>query len=193
MKYFQLDFLTKDKQEIILEILKQYSQQLDGDHGVHHWLRVFRNSLIINSLTNDDIDIEVTFWFSMFHDCKRQNENKDPGHGERAARYIEQYKSRLGLSDHQYNLLIRACSSHTDTIKSLNPTVAACYDSDRLDLYRVNIYPLPEFLNHQCAKSQNIIESRSKLAQEWFWDLGIEEMIGLDLQSIIEQNKHYRN
>lgn len=48
------------------------------------------------------------------------------------------------LTDEQFRLLQEACSLHTSTHSTGNPTIDACFDADRLDLCRVDIIPIPQ-------------------------------------------------
>ena len=48
------------------------------------------------------------------------------------------------LSDKQIELLKKACRLHTTTMKTGDPTIDACFDADRLDLWRADIIPDPE-------------------------------------------------
>jgi uncharacterized protein len=48
------------------------------------------------------------------------------------------------LDDKQIGLLKDACALHTTCHRTGNPTIDACFDSDRLDLTRVGIIPDPD-------------------------------------------------
>lgn len=48
------------------------------------------------------------------------------------------------LSDEQIAKLKRACELHTIQHRTGDMTIDICFDSDRLDLYRVGILPIPE-------------------------------------------------
>ena len=39
-----------------------------------------------------------------------------------------------------------ACENHNTADITLNPTIGACYDSDRLELTRVGVVPIPELM-----------------------------------------------
>jgi uncharacterized protein len=60
------------------------------------------------------------------------------------------------LDDDQFGLLQKACSGHTHILPSgttsVNATLAACWDGDRLDIGRIGIEVDPNFLFSQFAK-----------------------------------------
>lgn len=122
-------------------------------HGPEHWERVERNGLAIAKLTKG-ADKTVVQLFALVHDCKRVNENDDPEHGHRSAAFVEKLHKRsiLPLSDEQRRLLVEACKYHNDGQVSDDPTIGACWDSDRLDLTRVGIVPDPKLLSTESAK-----------------------------------------
>ena len=51
----------------------------------------------------------------------------------------------------RFGLLIEACTSHTDVRFSDNPTIGVCFDSDRLNLWRVGKTPEAKFLSTDAA------------------------------------------
>ena len=85
----------------------------------------------------------------------RENEHRDPGHGPRAAAFaLELHESGLlGISGAQLEQLTYACAEHADGLVSSDPTVAACWDADRLDLPRVGITPRPDLFSTDLART----------------------------------------
>ena len=112
-------------------------------HGVAHWERVERNGLL---LATPECDVTVIRLFAYLHDSCRENDGYDLEHGPRAALMMESLRDSLlkDLSDEQFSLLQQACRQHTSTRSTGNPTIDACFDTDRLDLGRVGIQPDPE-------------------------------------------------
>lgn len=111
-------------------------------HGIDHWDRVARNG---ESLNVPGADMEVVLCFAYLHDVERDSDAYDEEHGPRAAELINQIRdSVLGfLNDKQIGMLKEACKLHTTCHRTGNPTINACFDSDRLDLGRVGIIPDP--------------------------------------------------
>lgn len=111
-------------------------------HGIGHWDRVAENA---EKLKDDGVDIIVVKVFAYIHDVERINENRDSGHGERAAQLVDEIRTTvLGfMSDQQIDLLKEACALHTDVRSTGNQTIDTCFDADRLDLGRVGITPDP--------------------------------------------------
>lgn len=116
---------------------------LGEKHGLSHWERVERNGLL---LATPECDVTVIRLFAYLHDSCREDYSYDEEHGPRAAKMIESLRGNLlkDLSDEQFRLLQEACSLHTSTHSTGNPTIDACFDADRLDLCRVDIIPIPQ-------------------------------------------------
>jgi len=86
----------------------------------------------------------------------RHNEDTDPKHGQRASRYAREHRRLIHLNDRQFSLLQRACAGHTFARPhyraGIDPTLAACWDGDRLDIGRVGKTPDPRYLFSDSAK-----------------------------------------
>lgn len=93
-------------------------------------------------------------WFGVFHDAARHSEGTDARHGHRAVGLVDQYRSRLGLTDTQLKLLQWACEHHASGQTTDDPTVGACWDADRLDLPRVGIQPQAKYLSTAAGRAQ---------------------------------------
>lgn len=89
--------------------------------------------------------MEVVQCFAYLHDVERQSDGYDVEHGPRAAELIDQIRDSVlsFLDDKQIGLLKDACTFHTTCPRTGNPTIDACFDSDRLDLPRAGIIPDP--------------------------------------------------
>jgi uncharacterized protein len=104
--------MTANVPLILVAVLESYALPRDGDHGVAHWARVYENGLRLAGETG--ADVEVVRLFAVLHDSRRISETTDPDHGPRAAEFARTLRGRLfDLSDHQFNLLHRACVGHT--------------------------------------------------------------------------------
>jgi uncharacterized protein len=115
-------------------------------HGPDHWRRVERNGLLLATRTG--ADIAVVRLFALFHDSRRENDGWDHGHGMRGAEYAATLRgSAYILSDDRFEILRYACVWHTDGKHHNDPTIATCWDADRLDLGRVGIIPDPAFMS----------------------------------------------
>ncbi len=125
-----------------------------GLHGLAHWWRVRHNGLLLASEIGADLRI-VTL-FAIFHDSHRNDDGADPQHGPRAAAWLTQAREGStpcscpvtldvlrSLSDTEFSSLHTACNLHTSQIHHPDPTVAACFVADRLDLSRVGFRPDP--------------------------------------------------
>jgi uncharacterized protein len=144
-------------EELLAAIRQEYVLPWNGTHGVAHWARVRANGLRLAEQTGaDPYLVEL---FAYLHDSKRQNERRDPGHGARAAEFVRTLQgSIIDLSDENLELLVYACTYHTDGLTEADVTVQTCWDADRLDLGRVGIRPQARYLCTPAARDAAVIE-----------------------------------
>lgn len=175
---------TMKLKPVLESILKDYALPLGGVHGVAHWARVLENGLRLADQT--DANVEVVALFAILHDSKRINEDADPEHGPRAAKFAAELRgSVFDLTDHEFRLLSRACEGHTHERNHPDVTIQTCWDSDRLDLGRVGIIPHPSRLCTDVAKRAEAISWANGRAsvgivppfvlEEWGIDLDMEQ------------------
>ena len=142
---------------IVDEISVGFKLDLDGIHGLPHWSRVLVNGLRLAEQTGANRPVIVAF--ALLHDCQRENDGYDPEHGIRGAELGRLMRSRLpSLSDIEFSLFYEASAYHSDGFLDGDVTVQTCWDSDRLDLYRVGIRPNPNFLCTEAARQPDILE-----------------------------------
>lgn len=127
-------------------VTEQFHAQGYSVHGPDHWRRVERNGLLLATRTG--ADIAVVRLFAIFHDSRRENDGWDDNHGARGAEYAATFRgTAYELPDERFELLRYACIWHTDARHHDNPTIATCWDADRLDLGRVGIIPHSAFMS----------------------------------------------
>jgi len=127
-------------------VTMQYHATGYSVHGPEHWRRVERNGLLLATRTG--ADLAVVRLFALFHDSRRENEDWDEGHGARGAEYAASLRgTAYELSDDRFERLHYACVWHTDGHHHADPTIATCWDADRLDLNRVGIMPHPSYMS----------------------------------------------
>lgn len=135
----------------LLTILKTNSLYFESPiHGIYHWRTVERNGHYLAQHTG--ADTKVVSYFAHFHDCMRENEDIDPKHGLRGANFAIGNIGSLDLTGPQLEKLVTACKGHTYGQKASCPTVATCWDADRLDIGRVGIVPNAKYLFSDEAK-----------------------------------------
>jgi uncharacterized protein len=136
-------------------------------HGEKHWRRVAGIGLrLLDPMPQ--ADPLVVFLFALFHDSMRVNEGRDPDHGVRGRRLgAELIPNHLDTSETLLSAFTEACDHHTDGELSKDPTVGVCWDSDRLDLWRVGSEPSPRFMSTPLAgKEETILWAESNVAIE---------------------------
>ena len=135
----------------LISLLEKDSLLFNSEyHGLHHWRTVENNGLYLAQYTS--ADPAVISYFAYLHDCMRENEYEDPRHGSRATKFAMRIRDQLVLTDKQFDQLCAACSGHTFGRVSICPTIATCWDADRLDIGRVGITPDAHYLFSDEAK-----------------------------------------
>ena len=136
---------------LIERIKNDATIDLNSTHGMAHWQRVADFGCRIAA--NEDVKARILLLFAFFHDCQRLSEFDDPDHGPRAASYVTTFSTQeLGLDEQDKYRLIIACRHHTYECETDDLTIMACWDSDRLDLGRLDIIPDPERLYTNTAR-----------------------------------------
>ena len=136
---------------LIQRILTETTVPQRSHHGLDHWKRVADNARLIAE--HEAVNLRILLLFAFFHDCRRESDGEDPGHGPRAAKYLRTFSEQdLGLSAADKQRLLLACRHHTYECDTDDLTVKACWDADRLDLGRVGITPDPKRLFTETAK-----------------------------------------
>lgn len=127
-------------------------------HGPGHWARVEAHALLISQSLG--ISPLVPVLFALVHDSQRMNDDVDPWHGLRAAKFVKENRAGLFafLSDSDWATLQEACEKHSDGWVSEDPVLQACWDADRLDLGRVGIIPSPKYMGSAFAKRPEVIK-----------------------------------
>lgn len=151
---------------LITLLRQQFRLDWRGIHGAAHWARVLHHGVHIARHSGGDI--QVVRLFALLHDSQRQNEGRDAGHGPRAAAFVMAlHRDRLlGLDDTRAEWLAAACDDHSNGLRHANPTIAACWDADRLDLGRVGVRPDPLRLITAVAAHP------ARIALAWRWSRG---------------------
>ena len=96
--------------------------------------------------------------FALSHDTRRWHDGHDPDHGRRAAAAVRELAEAgvLALEPARLRLLCRACAGHADGLTSPEPTVGVCWDSDRLNLWRVGLAPSRRLRSTAAARSAEV-------------------------------------
>ena len=140
-------------QQLLDIVREQFRLNINGIHGIKHWKRVEKIGLYLSE--NADVDRDVIRLFALLHDSRREDEHEDPLHGFHAAKFTwDLYEKKiLSISRPQLETLMYACENHSDPhAKSDDLTIQICWDSDRLDLVRLDIIPDSRYLYTNKAK-----------------------------------------
>jgi len=136
-----------------------------GIHGVPHWSRVWYHGRALAEA--HEVNPCLLAWFAYLHDSRRQNDDYDPLHGNRAADFAVRLRREsviTELSATEFEWLCEAMRLHSDGHTEHEMAIMACWDADRLDLARVHIRPRPERLCTQYAKRFQTIHQAVRFA-----------------------------
>ena len=135
-------------------------------HGEGHWRRVAAAGLALLPET-PGADPALVFLFALFHDSVRFNDGHDPQHGPRGAALAGELRGEaFDLEDAKMHLLGFACEEHTNGCVDSDPSVGACWDADRLNLWRVGIRPDARLLSTEAARNGGRIKWARALQRE---------------------------
>lgn len=135
-------------------------------HGDGHWRAVAATGLWLIEHAEPQADPYVVAWFGLLHDSRRERDASDPEHGARAADHLRQTLPEGLLSSAQVDDLSWACRWHSHGYLATHPTVAACWDADRLCLCRLGIRPDPEKLSLRGARTQEAADIAAAFQRE---------------------------
>lgn len=140
-------------------------------HGPGHWRCVAWIGLRLLPAV-PGADAAIVFLFGLLHDSMRLNDGHDPDHGRRAGLLARRLNgSAFQLDDDRLDRLQFACDHHTGGGRSADPTIAVCWDADRLNLWRVGTAPDPRFLSTEPAREKEMIRDAARLeAQHFEWE-----------------------
>jgi uncharacterized protein len=139
------------------EIIGGFQLDINGIHGIHHWSRVLINGLRLAEETGANRKVIIAF--ALLHDSQRENDGRDPEHGLRGAQHGRLIRDRLpSMNDVEFKLFFEAAERHTAGLVDDDITIQTCWDADRLDLFRVGIYPDPRLLCTEAARRTDMIE-----------------------------------
>lgn len=139
-----------DRSGLIALIKSEFKIDWQGIHGANHWARVLNHGKNIGQIRKADLLVIELFGF--LHDSCRLNDGRDPQHGARAAEFAHGiHGDYFQLDDKQLDKLCFAMQNHSEGETSTDATIQTCWDSDRLDLGRVGIFPSPQYLSQEAS------------------------------------------
>lgn len=135
---------------LVKQVVAASSRPQSRAHGEQHWKAVAWAGLEL-ARAGHVCDHELVLLFALFHDSRRFNEFRDPEHGLRGADLAQQLADAFRMEDGRLATLVDACTRHDQGDTTTDPTIGACWDADRLNLWRVGIRPDPRLLSTSSA------------------------------------------
>jgi uncharacterized protein len=129
-----------DAAGLLAETTQLFKLGAQSIHGPSHWQAVMRDGMALaDALGTDHSFVAV---FALVHDCRRENEYRDPDHGERAAEVVGRLNGRFfDFSEERLERLRYAVTFHDRGKVSDDLDVSVCWAADRIELQRVGIQP----------------------------------------------------
>lgn len=142
--------LEYDRSGLMRLIRSEFKIDWHGIHGANHWARVLHHGKNIGTWRKADLIVVELFGF--LHDSCRLNDGRDPQHGARAAEFAHGiHGDYFQLNAKQLDKLCYAMTHHSGGEVSTDATIQTCWDSDRLDLGRVGIFPSSKYLSQEAS------------------------------------------
>ena len=115
-------------------------------HGEAHWRGVAWAGLRIQKLS-PCIKRDAVIAFAVLHDCRRETDDWDPEHGDRAARVaIRSRPLRRLIGAEGREIVAEACRLHERGLtRPGSLTIGACWDADRVNLVRLGFRLDPRY------------------------------------------------
>lgn len=164
----ELHSLTRHKDALAAintHVVDNFDAEACGQyHGPDHWARVSNHGIAVaRSLALDPL---VPYVFGMVHDSQRWHDGYDPKHGPRAAAFAHTEREGLFafLTEDDFRLLCHACEDHSEGYIEAPAIVQASFDSDRLDLGRIDVCPDPDLLCTEYARNPGVIHRALELS-----------------------------
>lgn len=157
--------LSVNREALIAEGCRLFVGDVDGIHGLSHWLRVERHGHRLAAATGAAPDFITCF--ALVHDVARRDDGRDVAHGRRAALMLPALRGRLfDCDDETLARLAFACRLHTFGGPRGDLDTWVCWDADRLDLWRCGIQPDPALLHTAAARDRSVIEEARRFVRE---------------------------
>jgi uncharacterized protein len=126
------------------------------EHGPRHWKCVALTGVQL-ARRDPEIDLLAVYVFAQLHDSQRHQELAEPEHGPRAAEVLRAAIAKPGIpgfepESERASKLIEAIRDHTTAAPSDDPTISACWDADRFNLWRVGTVPAIEYISTRVAR-----------------------------------------
>ncbi len=129
-----------DTNGLLREATSRFTLDRDSIHGPAHWRAVLANGMALADA--HECDRSIVAVFSLLHDCRRENEWRDPRHGERAAGVARELNGRFyDFEEARLSKLVEAIHWHDAGRTSESLDISCCWAADRIELRRVGIEP----------------------------------------------------
>lgn len=128
-------------------------------HGPAHWRSVaLAGAMICKHVP--EADLLTVLLFAVTHDACRLSDDDDPEHGHRAAAALDALLPGWAdeLKPWRRSLLEEACKYHADGFTTKDHTIGACWDADRLCLWRGDTEPDPSMMSTVPGRSRELID-----------------------------------
>jgi uncharacterized protein len=135
-----IDLMDVDTSGLLREAESRFVLGGGSVHGPAHWKAVLANGMTLAGELNADRDLVAVF--ALLHDCRREDEWRDPRHGARAADVARELNGRFyEFVPDRLATLTEALHWHDAGRVHTNIDISSCWAADRIELRRVGIEP----------------------------------------------------
>jgi uncharacterized protein len=153
-------------QDLLTSVQARATMMDSPIHGDSHWRGVALAGMRICD-AHPQCDRRVVLAFAMLHDSQRLDDDYDPEHGARAAEEVKRSRAlKRVLSFEQIKKLEAACALHEKGKTTKDPTIGACWDADRANLWRVSINPNRRFFS-VLTEPQRFTDIVQPMERDW--------------------------
>ena len=134
-------------------------------HGDKHWRAVSLQGVwLAKKLQMSQEARLIALLFGLFHDCRRENEDYDPLHGQRGASVLASVEDFV-VSPEIMNKVVSACELHHHQKNTDDVYLGLCWDADRSLLGRVGMVPSQAYFS--VARNDTFDDFVSNAQQYW--------------------------
>lgn len=135
-----INLMDVDTSGLLREAESRFVLGSGSVHGPAHWKAVLANGMTLAGELNADRDLVAVF--ALLHDCRREDEWRDPRHGARAADVARELNGRFyEFAPERMATLTEALHWHDAGKVHTDIHISCCWAADRIELRRVGIEP----------------------------------------------------
>ncbi|MGF1635040.1 MAG: hypothetical protein ACFCVE_14400 [Phycisphaerae bacterium] len=166
-----LQFIVPSVTKLVDAVREASDNRNSVTHGEAHWKCVAWSGLDLAHAT-PGADPAVVFLFALLHDSQRHPDAEPADHGRRAVELADRLSEAglIRLDAVARGRLDEALLTHHAGALSDCPTVGACFDADRLQLWRLGFAPPADDMSTRAGRCpKRIAKGKCQLGRHKDW------------------------